>query len=109
LGGVLVLDARAGGPADRAGVRSTTRDETGRLILGDIIVELAGYPINDSSDLFRALDKLSVDQIVDVKLVRGVDKVTTRIKLDDIKDMKPPTPSNVIVPMRAYKSPGAPY
>ena len=109
LGGVLVLDARAGGPADRAGVRSTTRDETGRLILGDIIVELAGYPINDSSDLFRALDKLSVGQIVDVKLVRGVDKVTTRIKLDDIKDMKPPTPSNVIVPMRAYKSPGAPY
>jgi S1-C subfamily serine protease len=109
LGGVLVLDARAGGPADRAGVRSTTRDESGRLILGDIIVELAGYPINDSSDLFRALDKLSVGEIVDVKLVRGVDQVTARIELDDIKDMKPPTPTNTIVPMRVKKSPGSPY
>ncbi len=90
-------------------MRSTTRDESGRLILGDIIVELAGYPINDSSDLFRALDKLSVGEIVDVKLVRGVDQVTARIELDDIKDMKPPTPTNTIVPMRVKKSPGSPY
>ena len=60
LGGVLVLDARAGGPAARAGVRSTTRDESGRLILGDIIIELAGEQIQDSSDLYRTLDKLSV-------------------------------------------------
>lgn len=38
LGGVLVLDARQGGPAWRAGVKSTSRDESGRLVLGDVII-----------------------------------------------------------------------
>ena len=109
LGGVLVLDAREGGPAWRAGVRSTSRDESGRLILGDIIIELAGEQIQDSSDLYRTLDKLTVGDIVELKLIRGVDKVTTNIELDDVKDMKPPTPSTVVVPLRSKKPPGAPY
>ena len=34
--GVLVLDAREGGPAERAGIRSTKRDDSGRA-LGDAI------------------------------------------------------------------------
>ena len=109
LGGVLVLDARAGGPAARAGVRSTTRDESGRLILGDIIIELAGEQIQDSSDLYRTLDKLSVGETVDVTLLRGVDKVSARVTLDDVKDMKPPTASTIVIPMRTKKSPNSPY
>ena len=100
LGGVLVLDARPGGPADRAGVHSTTRDDTGRLILGDIIIELAGEPIEGSSDLYRTLDKLRVGDVVELKLLRGADKITTQIELDDIKDMKPPRESTVVIPMR---------
>ena len=108
-GGVLVLDARAGGPAARAGVRSTTRDESGRLILGDIIIELAGEQIQDSSDLYRTLDKLSVGETVDVTLLRGVDKVSARVTLDDVKDMKPPTASTIVIPMRTKKSPNSPY
>jgi len=111
LGGVLVLDAREGGPAWRAGVRSTSRDDSGRLILGDIIIELAGEPIQDSSDLYHALDKLAVGQTVELKLIRGIDKVTTTIELDDVKDMKPPTPSTVVVPLRQKtpRLPGAAY
>ena len=109
LGGVLVLDAREGGPAYRAGVRSTSRDESGRLILGDIIIELAGEPIQDSSDLYRTLDKLQVGETVEMKLIRGVEKVTTQIQLDDIKDMKPPSTSNIIIPMKTKKSPNSPY
>jgi S1-C subfamily serine protease len=105
----LVLDARAGGPAARAGVRSTTRDESGRLILGDIIIELAGEQIQDSSDLYRTLDKLSVGETVDVTLLRGVDKVSARVTLDDVKDMKPPTASTIVIPMRTKKSPNSPY
>ena len=95
--------------AARAGVRSTTRDESGRLILGDIIIELAGEQIQDSSDLYRTLDKLSVGETVDVTLLRGVDKVSARVTLDDVKDMKPPTASTIVIPMRTKKSPNSPY
>lgn len=35
--GILVLDAKAGGPASKAGINGTKRDEFGRLVLGDII------------------------------------------------------------------------
>ena len=56
LGGVLVLDAREGGPAERAGIRSTKRDDSGRLLLGDVIVGIDDEKIEDSYDLYRALD-----------------------------------------------------
>ena len=87
LGGVLVLDAREAGPAWRAGVKATSRDESGRLILGDVIVELDGNLIKDSSDLYRTLDKLSVGQEVQMKVMRGENKVDLDLTLDDLKDL----------------------
>ncbi len=60
LGGVLVLDARENGPAWRAGVKSTSRDVAGRLILGDVIVSLNGTTMKNSTDLYRTHDKLTV-------------------------------------------------
>ena len=93
LGGVLVLDAREGGPAWRAGVKATSRDSAGRLILGDVIVELDGALIKDSSDLYRTLDKLSVGLEIMMKVMRGENKVDLPLTLDDLKDqpqMPPP-------------------
>lgn len=87
LGGVLVLDAREAGPAWRAGVKATSRDESGRLILGDVIVELDGNLIKDSSDLYRTLDKLTVRQQVRMKVMRGENKVDLDLTLDDLKDL----------------------
>ena len=87
LGGVLVLDARESGPAWRAGVKATTRDESGRLILGDVIVELAGNLIKDSTDLYRTLDKLNVGETVQMQVMRGENKVNLDLTLDDLKDL----------------------
>lgn len=87
LGGVLVLDAREAGPAWRAGVKPTSRDESGRLILGDVIVELGGNLIRDSTDLYRTLDKLSVGETVSMKVMRGENKVDLDLTLDDLKDI----------------------
>lgn len=53
--GVLVLDAAKEGPAGRAGVRPTKRDEYGRLVLGDIITAIDGKRIKTSSDLFKCV------------------------------------------------------
>jgi len=87
LGGVLVLDAREGGPAWRAGVKATSRDENGRLILGDVIVGMDGVMIKNSSDLYRTLDKLTVGQLIELKVMRGENKVDLKLTLDDVKDL----------------------
>ena len=56
----MVLNAREGGPAWRAGIRGTSRDEYGRLVLGDIITAVNGAKVRNSSDLYKALDKSAV-------------------------------------------------
>ena len=54
--------------------------------LGDVIVELDGALIKDSSDLYRTLDKLSVGQEIMMKVMRGENKVDLPLTLDDLKD-----------------------
>jgi S1-C subfamily serine protease len=109
LGGVLVLDARDGGPAWRAGVKATSRDQAGRLILGDVIVELDGNLIKNSTDLYRTLDKLSVGQSVVMKVMRGEVKVDLDITLDDLKDLPQQMPPGLIqgIPGGQRLPPGA--
>ncbi|KIZ00787.1 hypothetical protein MNEG_7178 [Monoraphidium neglectum] len=69
--GILVLSAREGGPAWRAGIRGTSRDDYGRLVLGDIITRINGARIRNSSDLYRVLDKAEVGQQLDIQVLRG--------------------------------------
>ena len=99
LGGVLVLDAREGGPAERAGIRSTKRDDSGRLLLGDVIVGIDDEKIEDSYDLYRALDTHVVGDSVKVSVFRDTDRkvLDFLVKLDDIKDMKPPSTNRKII------------
>jgi S1-C subfamily serine protease len=49
--GILVLDTRKGGPAAKAGIQGTSRDQNGRLMLGDIIVAFNRKPIRWTSHL----------------------------------------------------------
>ncbi|KAG5534933.1 hypothetical protein RHGRI_022894 [Rhododendron griersonianum] len=71
VGGVLVLDAPANGPAGKAGLRSTKRDGYGRLILGDIITSVNGKKISNGSDLYRVLDQCKVGDQITVEVLRG--------------------------------------
>ena len=80
--GVLVLDAREGGPASKAGVHGTTRDEYGRLVLGDIILSVNGKKVKTASDLYRALDKSNIGDSLDVELLRGDKTVHVPIVLE---------------------------
>jgi S1-C subfamily serine protease len=70
LGGVLVLEAREGGPAAKAGLHSTKRDATGRLLFGDVIVSIDGVPIKSSGDLYKQLDLHVVGDTLKVGLER---------------------------------------
>ncbi|KXZ47606.1 hypothetical protein GPECTOR_34g765 [Gonium pectorale] len=68
--GILVLSAREGGPAWKAGLKGSTRDEYGRLVLGDIIVAVNGAKIKNSSDLYRVLDKCKVGDTLRITVLR---------------------------------------
>lgn len=82
VSGVLVLDAREGGPAAKAGIHGTTRDEYGRLILGDIIMDIDGKKVKNASDLYRALDKANVGDTLDMEVLRGDTKLHVPIVLE---------------------------
>ena len=84
LGGVLVLDAREGGPAARAGVQGTKRDATGRLLFGDVIVSIDGAPVRSSSDLYKMLDAHAVGDTLRVGLERaGAPPLVVSITLEE--------------------------
>ena len=82
-----------------AGVRRSRLRRSSHL--GDVIVELDGALIKDSSDLYRTLDKLSVGQEIMMK-VRGENKVDLPLTLDDLKDQPQMPPPGIykIVPGR---------
>jgi hypothetical protein len=41
----------------------TSRDEYGRLVLGDIITAIIGTKVRNSSDLYKVLDKAMVSAV----------------------------------------------
>jgi len=83
VSGVLVLEAAPNGPASKAGINPTKRDEYGRLVLGDIIVGIDKTTIKNSSDLFKFLDKCSVGQTIEIDLLQGNGKRTVSVTLQD--------------------------
>ena len=70
--GVYVSDTMPGYCAQKAGVQSK-----------DIIVELGGYRISNTSDLSRALRKFEAGDTITVKIWRGGQEVMLTITLDE--------------------------
>jgi S1-C subfamily serine protease len=79
--GVLVISVLKGTGAEKAGLRGTTRDRDGSLVLGDIIVGVAGKEIAGNDDLFAALEKQKIGDVVPVKIVRDDRPVTLNVTL----------------------------
>jgi S1-C subfamily serine protease len=70
LKGVLVMDVQQGGPAARAGLQPTRRDDDNRVQLGDVIVAVDGQPIRTVNELLDALEAHEVGATVPVTIVR---------------------------------------
>lgn len=79
--GVLILDVVPGSPADRQGLRGTSRENSGRIILGDIIIAIDGRPIKRTADLFRELEKYDAGDTVTLQVIRNRSKVDVRVQL----------------------------
>ncbi len=58
--GLLVLWLEENGPAQKAG-----------LLVGDILVGVAGHPVGDPDDLFAALNSETVGKAIPVEVLRG--------------------------------------
>jgi S1-C subfamily serine protease len=58
--GLLVAWLESGGPAERAGI-----------LVGDILVAVAGQPVTDPDDLFVALNNDTVEKSIAVEILRG--------------------------------------
>jgi S1-C subfamily serine protease len=81
VSGVLVLAVQDGTGAAKAGLRGTERDRDGSLVLGDIIVGVAGRDVASYDDLVTALEKQKIGDTVPVKLVRNDRTVTLNVTL----------------------------
>lgn len=78
--GVLVLNVPEDSSAAQAGLRGSYRQENGDMRLGDVIVAVDDKPIENDSDLFRALDQYQPGQKVELsvrRLENGVERETT--------------------------------
>ena len=81
VSGVLVLGVQDGSGAAKAGLRGTGRDADGSLVLGDIIVGVAGKDVASYDDLVTALEKQKIGDTVPVKLVRNDRTMTVNVTL----------------------------
>jgi len=79
--GVLVRSVQEGSGAARAGLRGTERDRDGSLVLGDIIVGVAGKDVASYDDLVTALEKQKIGDTVPVKVVRNDRAATLNVTL----------------------------
>ncbi|HET8797498.1 MAG TPA: PDZ domain-containing protein, partial [Thermoanaerobaculia bacterium] len=69
-GGVKLSDVRAGGPADKAGIKG-----------GDVLVEMAGTRIENLYDMTYALQDNKPGDTIDVVVLRNGQRVTLRATL----------------------------
>lgn len=81
VSGVLVLNVQEGTGAAKAGLVGTRRDADGSLILGDVIVGVAGKKVASYDDLVSALEKQRIGDAVAVRILRGDREITVDVAL----------------------------
>jgi S1-C subfamily serine protease len=80
--GVLILNVDPGGPADKARLQPTTRDENGDVQLGDLITAVDGKPVEKISDLDAAFDAHKIGDTVTLSVERDGKKQDVKVTLE---------------------------
>ena len=89
--GLLVRAAVPGGSAAVAGIHGLTQDNTGDVVLGDIITSIDGEKMSSLDDLYRLLDKKKIGDTVQVQLYRDGKTVTVPVRLNTAPQTSRPT------------------
>ena len=70
-----------------SGLRGTTVDSVGNILLGDVIVEIEKNQIRSYDDLYNALESKKVGDLVKVKLIRNKKEKILEINLIDLDEL----------------------
>ena len=80
--GALIGSVNENGPASRAGLRETYRNERGQIELGDIIIGINNISIESNNDLFLALEQFSPGDKVSILYSRNGKEKAVELILD---------------------------
>jgi S1-C subfamily serine protease len=81
--GALILAVESGGPAEVAGLRPT-RQFRGEVVLGDIIVAVAGVKVQSYEDLRTAIEKFAVGAEISLTILREGENFVVPLRLTAI-------------------------
>jgi S1-C subfamily serine protease len=84
LAGVLIVEVTPNGAAARAGLRSTRREASGRMRLGDVIVAIDGKPVKSVNDLFVLLEQYRVGDAIVLTVMRDGAREQFKITLEAV-------------------------
>ena len=85
--GVLITSVVEGSGADRAGLRGTyteTRFGNRKIVFGDVIIGINDDDVEDFDDLYNALTKRKVGEMVKVHYLRDGKRKSVRVKLSPV-------------------------
>ncbi|MEA3469297.1 MAG: trypsin-like peptidase domain-containing protein [Thermodesulfobacteriota bacterium] len=85
IDGVLVLGVEQGGPAHKAGLRST-RQFGNEVILGDIITGIAGNEVRSYDDIRNELERFAVGDQITVNILRDGTAAELSLRLSVLAD-----------------------
>jgi len=89
--GIVVLGVQPSSAAEKAGIKPTRRDpQTGRIVIGDIIVGVDGETVKGDKDLFKALDDKRVGDRVTITIERDGKQQDLAITLSALDGPEPP-------------------
>lgn len=69
--GLIVGRLLSGGSAERAGLRAISRDVSGDILLGDVILSIDGEKVGNMDDLYRFLSNKQAGNTVQVEVFRN--------------------------------------
>ncbi|MEP7075238.1 MAG: trypsin-like peptidase domain-containing protein [Acidobacteriota bacterium] len=89
--GLLVRATVPGGSAAVAGIHGLTQDNTGDVVLGDIITSIDGDKMGSLDDLYRLLDKKKIGDTVQIQIYRDGKTLTVPVRLNTTPQTSRPT------------------
>jgi S1-C subfamily serine protease len=84
LEGVLILTIAPNTSAEKAGLHETERNESGRIVLGDLITAIDGEPVRTTDDLYRIIDRHKVGDTVKMTITREGKQLEVQVKLEPL-------------------------
>lgn len=82
--GIIISEVQANSSAYEAGLRGIRRDRRGRLMMGDIILEIDNHKINSYDDIYNLFDHYKVGDKVRLKYQREGQEKTISMTLRPI-------------------------